>query len=135
VNGVVTTNNNKVLASDIICLYDSDETFEINTRNKKETSKKKDIDLSVNTSKNEGNHTILIIGDSHVRGCASKLEDNLDETYNVIGIVKPGADIITLTNSIKDTILTLGKNDVMVFSGCAKIFMNWISATPGIGSL
>jgi hypothetical protein len=47
------------------------------------------------------------------------LKDNIDETYNAIGIVKPGADIITLTNSIKDIILILGKHYVMIFSGGA----------------
>jgi hypothetical protein len=52
-------------------------------------------DLSVNTSKNKGNHTILITGDSHARECASKVKDNLDETYNITGIVKLGADVIT----------------------------------------
>jgi hypothetical protein len=74
---------------------------------------------SVNISKNKGNHTILIIGDSHIRGYATILKHNFDETYNVIRIVKPGADIMTLSNSVKDTTSTLGKNDALVFSGGA----------------
>jgi hypothetical protein len=64
---------------------------------------------------NKGNHTILIIGDSHVRECAIKVKDKLDETYNVMGIVQPGANITTLSNSVRDTILTLGKNDIQYF--------------------
>jgi hypothetical protein len=54
INGLVTSNNKKVLNSDILHSYDSDETVEANAR-----------------------------------------------------------------NSVKDTILTLGKNDVLVFSGGA----------------
>jgi hypothetical protein len=38
---------------------------------------------------------------------------------NETGIIKPGADSFTLSNSVKDTVLTLGNNDVLVFSGGA----------------
>jgi hypothetical protein len=37
----------------------------------------------------------------------------------VTGIIKPGADVTTLSNSVKDTVLNLGKNDVLVFGGGA----------------
>jgi hypothetical protein len=47
------------------------------------------------------------------------LKDNLNETYSVIGTAKQGADIITLSDSVKDTILTLGKNNALVFGGGA----------------
>jgi hypothetical protein len=47
------------------------------------------------------------------------VKDHLHETYNVFGIVKPGADIVTFSNSVKDTILTLRKNDVLIFCGGA----------------
>jgi hypothetical protein len=33
------------------------------------------------------------------------------------GIVKPQADIVTLSNSVKYTVLTLGKSDVLIFCG------------------
>jgi hypothetical protein len=35
----------------------------------------------------------------------------------VTGIVKPGADIATLSNSVKDPVITVGKNDVIIFGG------------------
>jgi hypothetical protein len=38
---------------------------------------------------------------------------------NVSGIIKPGADVATLSNFVKDTVLNLRKNDVLVFSGDA----------------
>jgi hypothetical protein len=35
----------------------------------------------------------------------------------VIETVKPGADIVALSNSVKGTVLTLEKSDVLVFGG------------------
>jgi hypothetical protein len=35
----------------------------------------------------------------------------------VTAIVKPGAGIVTLSNSVKDTVSTLGKNYFLVFGG------------------
>jgi hypothetical protein len=67
VNGLVTPNNNKVLNSDIIHSYDNDKTVETNVKRKKETPNEKDTYAAANNSKNKGNHTILIIGDSHAR--------------------------------------------------------------------
>jgi hypothetical protein len=119
VNGEITTNNNKVLTSGIISSRDSDKVDGINTKNKKKTPENKVDDLSVNTSKNKGNHTKLIIGYSHARECASKVKDNFHETYNVTGIVKPRANVITFRNSVKDTVLTLWNEDVLVFCGDA----------------
>lgn len=47
------------------------------------------------------------------------MKENLGKTYNVMGIVKPGADSITLINSVKDTTSALSKNDIMVLCGGA----------------
>jgi hypothetical protein len=108
-----------VVTSDIPHLHDSDKIVETNIKNKEESFKKKLTDSAVSTSKNKGNHNILITGDSHVRACANKIKDNLHKSYNVTGIVKPGADIATLSNFVKYTVLPLGKNDVLIFGGGA----------------
>jgi len=48
------------------------------------------LDVTVaNISKEDEKHTILIIGDSHIRECASTVTDNLNKNYSVTGIVKP----------------------------------------------
>jgi hypothetical protein len=74
------------------------------------------LDASVlNLSK--GKHNILIIGDSHLRHCARKVKDNLNTSYNVTRMVKPGSDINILTNSVRDSVQVLSKNDVLIFSG------------------
>jgi hypothetical protein len=41
-------------------------------------------------------HKVLMIGDSHVRGCAASMVASLDERFEVCGVVKPGS----LTESI-----------------------------------
>jgi hypothetical protein len=48
-------------------------------------------------------HRIVILGDSHTRGCASKEKDYLDKNFEVIDFVKPGPDNGTLTSSVKGT--------------------------------
>jgi hypothetical protein len=45
------------------------------------------------------------------------VKDNLDETCIVTGILKSGASVTTLSDSIKDAISTLRKKDILVFCG------------------
>jgi hypothetical protein len=77
----------------------------------------KNSKLTENSLNNKELHNIMILGDSHVRGWAEKVKDNLDETYSVTGMVKSGASVTTLSDSIKDTLSTLGKKDIIVFCG------------------
>jgi hypothetical protein len=50
------------------------------------------LDVTVaNISKENEKHTILIIGYSHIRECASMVTDNLNKNYSVTGMVKPGS--------------------------------------------
>jgi hypothetical protein len=37
-------------------------------------------------------HRIVVIGDSHVKGCSEILSDHLDNSYNVIGFSKSNTD-------------------------------------------
>ena len=68
---------------------------------------------------------ILIIGDSHARGIASEIQHNLDDGYEVQGIVKPGSDLETITTTIKKETNTLTKQDaVIVWGGIRDISRN-----------
>jgi lysophospholipase L1-like esterase len=78
---------------------------------------KKNSKLRENNVNNNNLHNIIILCDSHVRGWAENMKDNLDENYSVTGIVNPGASITTLSESLKDTSSTLKKNDIIVFCG------------------
>jgi hypothetical protein len=46
-------------------------------------------------------HKILIIRDSHGRMCASKVKYNLNNGFEVQGIINPGASLTAFTNSVK----------------------------------
>jgi quinolinate synthase len=65
-------------------------------------------------------HTVVLIGDSHIRNCADMTKDNLNKMYNVIGFVKPGADINILSSSVESMFSSLTHDDVIVFSGGKK---------------
>jgi hypothetical protein len=59
----------------------------------------------------DGNHRVLIIGDSHTRDCASNVKENLNKNFSVCGYVKPGYDILTLTTFAKSVNQNLTKKN------------------------
>jgi hypothetical protein len=65
----------------------------------------------------ETNHKVLIIGDSHARGCAAEISDTLEETFEVLGIVCPGAGIDFISTYTMAEILQLTKQDVVIIWG------------------
>ena len=69
-------------------------------------------------------HRIIVTGDSHARGCATKIKSNLDENYDIQGFVNSGAGLSTIISSAKRDIKQLSKQDVVVFwggcEGCGK---------------
>jgi hypothetical protein len=60
---------------------------------------------------------IVIIGDSHARNCAAKLQHQLRRKYSVIGHVKPGAEMKQIVNSGKKEVNNLKGDDVIVVWG------------------
>jgi hypothetical protein len=62
-------------------------------------------------------HKILIIGDSHARGCAAEVTLNLDENFEVTGLVMPGSRLESITNAAKKQTATLTRDDVIVLWG------------------
>jgi len=59
------------------------------------------------------------VGDSHTRGSASNIKHNLNNDFYFNGIVKPGADITTLTSSVAEDTKLLTLKDILVFWGGA----------------
>jgi hypothetical protein len=59
-------------------------------------------------------HKILIMGDSHVRGMASEVLQNLPEGFKVQGHIKPGANAAAILKTPTKEIEELTKNDVVV---------------------
>jgi hypothetical protein len=62
-------------------------------------------------------HEVLIIGDSHARGCAAEVSANLDEDFEVSGLVMPGSTLEAVTNTAKKEIAPLTRDDVIVVWG------------------
>jgi hypothetical protein len=62
-------------------------------------------------------HKVIIVGDSHARGCAAELSRNLGETSEITGYVKPGTGLETITNTAREEIGNLTKEDVILMWG------------------
>jgi hypothetical protein len=84
---------------------------------KKANNKKYNGKLS---SEKKKKHRILIISDSHGRDCATKMMHNLDSDFEVQGTIKPGADLTTITKTVKKEVNLQTENDVIVIWGCIR---------------
>lgn len=62
-------------------------------------------------------HRIIIIGDSHVRGCSDKLANSLGKAFSVIGITKPNANVSAILHSTNLKNDKLSKRDVVIICG------------------
>jgi lysophospholipase L1-like esterase len=114
VNGCVPSKlSSEVSTSTMSAVNSSDSELEKQTMNKNASLVQ--IPLNKNTK-----HTILLIGDSHIRDCADKTKDNLNKMFSVLGLIKPGADINILSSSIELMVKSLTHNDVIVLSGGTK---------------
>jgi hypothetical protein len=58
-----------------------------------------------------------LIGDSHARGLAERIGCSLGNSFSVIGITKPNADIKGITSPRHFTSANLTKHDTIVFCG------------------
>jgi hypothetical protein len=56
-------------------------------------------------------------GDSHIRGLSEKISNWLDDSFSVLGITKPNADIETITSPIHLKTGQLTKEDLIIFLG------------------
>ena len=60
---------------------------------------------------------IIILGNSHARGCSREVKHNLDHNVEVQGIVKPGANTEVIVNTSTKNIGKLTKKDVVIVWG------------------
>jgi hypothetical protein len=60
---------------------------------------------------------VLIIGDSHARGCAANFLHECDESFEVMGNVMPGAGLLNITQAANNDISRLNRNDRVVIWG------------------
>jgi hypothetical protein len=70
-----------------------------------------------NLSTRKCEYKIVILGDSHTCSCAMQLKYKLTDNFEVMGFIKPGRNIESLTSTINSDVSNLSKNDVLIFWG------------------
>jgi hypothetical protein len=60
---------------------------------------------------------VILLGDSHIRGCSEKMADLLGSSYSVIGITKPNAKLSAITDLINLKTEKLTSKDVVILCG------------------
>jgi len=74
---------------------------------------------------NKKQKKFIILGKSHVRGCAQEVQHNLGRNFEVKGIVKPGANTEIIDNtSPKITSQLTEKDIVVVWGGTRDVWRN-----------
>jgi len=81
----------------------------------KPTTKKKEEKTS--TTGTSISHKVKILGDSHLRGTASKIDQYLNTKYEVSSWIKPGANTEKIVNVLVEDLKCLGMQDVIVLNG------------------
>jgi len=69
------------------------------------------------TKTNKRDHKVRIIGDSHLKGSAVRINQYLNTKFEVSSFIKPGACTNQLVHSQEEELLNLGKKDVIVING------------------
>jgi hypothetical protein len=83
------------------------KTCETDTNNKQVISKKNVTVSATDTSKNKGNHTLLISEDSHTRGCAGT-SDHPNQKVLIIGDSHVRGLADNISSNFNDTFYVMG---------------------------
>jgi hypothetical protein len=103
---------NEPQSVDLPTTYKTKATAKINS----EKSSKK---CNANCKKCRNKRKIIIIGDSHAKGCAANIKQSLGKTAVVTGCVSPGSKLDNITSMAKNEINKLTKKDTVVIWGGA----------------
>ena len=69
-------------------------------------------------------HKVLIVGDSHARGCAAEVKLRLDSEYEVIGFANPVSTMKAVKESTTGKIDQLTKEDIVLWGGSNDVAKN-----------
>ena len=106
----------------------SKSTTKVNTRN---TSRRVNSGIG---GKKQRKNKIIVIGDSHARGCAREIANCLGKEFEVSGTVMPGAGLTHITTLAQEGIPNLTPHDsVVIWGGANDINKN--EATHGLSQL
>jgi hypothetical protein len=80
---------------------------------------------NMNNSLKSGVPSVLILSDSHLKGCIVKVNDHLATTFRTSGWVKPGAPADEILKAAKLEVINLNKHDVIVLCvGANDVYRN-----------
>jgi hypothetical protein len=92
-------------------------------------------------------HRAVLIGDSHIKRCSEKVSNLIDDSYNVTGITKSNANLVTITSPIDVNVDSYTKDDVLILSGgnmdvarnetnnCLRHLINFLMRTSSTNAL
>jgi hypothetical protein len=81
----------------------------------KPTTRKKEVGKSATGTRTS--HKVKILGDSHLRGTASKIDQYLNTKFEVCSWIKPGATTKEVVNTLVKDLKCLETQDVIVING------------------
>jgi hypothetical protein len=84
---------------------------------KLDTSSSDCTNVKRDVGKRDNKNSILLKGDSPARGCSVSLRNKLNNACHVIGIIKPGSVINTLTSMVKSNMDKIPATNAIVFWG------------------
>ena len=79
--------------------------------------RKPNTDKRYAATRTDTNHKLLLLGDSHTRGLAERIGCSLGNSFSVIGITKPNADIKRITSPRHFTPANLTQHDKIILCG------------------
>jgi hypothetical protein len=77
-------------------------------------------------------HKVKIIGNSHLKGSATRINQYLNTKYKLTSFIKPGANINHLVHSQDNELKCLGKKDIIVINGGTNDMDNYNCKVNGI---
>ena len=80
-------------------------------------NKNSEINRKKCNTRHSNTQKIIIIGDSHAKGCAANIKHILGKTAVVTGYVSPGSKLENITNIANNEINNLTKKDIVVIWG------------------
>jgi hypothetical protein len=93
-------------------------------RHGSETGTSRAVQLKSKGDYNKKQNKIIILGDSHARGCAQEVLHNLGRDFEVQGIMKPGANMEIIVNTSPNITRKLTKKDIVVWGGTRDVGRN-----------
>jgi hypothetical protein len=97
---------------------------EANISLQRSNAKMKQKPLFVSKVDDHDLHKVIILGDSHTRGCSGKLTSILGSGFTIIGISKPNANVSAIIGYEYLKTEKLSKNDVIICRGSRDVARN-----------